>query len=345
LDSIEYGVLTIDKSGTVTAANPAACDLLQMQAQELVGKQGRAVLPLCQKRKCPVIGDHPITKVITQRVPYHSHPSLHISLFRKDQTTMPINLLIVPLTVGEDFFGALAVFQDMSVQRQIDYMKSEFISLASHQLRTPLSSIRWYIEILTQQKAKLPAEHRTYLQEVDVAAKRMANLIEALLRVSKLEDGGIMPEMQMLDLSNLLRKLTDGWHTTATENGIALNVHIPSAPCMIKTDPTLLEIVLQNLFVNSMKYSPTKKPISLHLLPNKTHVRVTVRDQGMGIPEADQKRLFEKFFRARNVREIDTDGTGLGLYMSKSILERLGGALSFESEVGKGSTFTVTLPL
>ncbi len=346
LESIEYGVFTVDASGIITNANPAACHLLDLPHEELIGVSGAGVLCLAQHNHHGHAEQHPITSVLRTGKSYRPHPSSHVSVQRKNGTLLPITLLVAPLIFGHRLFGAIVVLQDQTLERQIDYMKSEFISLASHQLRTPLSSIRWYIEMLSQEKGEFSSEHQSYLQEVDTATKRMASLINALLHVSRLEEGGLVVEKQQVDLTSFLHRLLQGWEAAGREQGIPVENTVSIGPSVsIHTDPILLEIVLQNLFTNAVKYSSAKKPITIACVIQDKHLRVAVRDQGIGIPQAAQKRIFEKFFRAKNVREIDTDGTGLGLYMSKRIIENLGGSLSFESEEGKGSEFTVSLPV
>ncbi len=345
LESIEYGVLAIDQSGVVTDANPAACRLLQQNRQDVVGRLGATALPLLQRKGRPLPGEHPIEHVLHLHKTYRSHPALHLSLLRPDQSSLPVTLLVVPLSLGPQSFGALAVFQDETLERQIDYMKSEFISLASHQLRTPLASIRWYVEMLSHEKGKFSEDHRSWVGEIDVASQRMANLLEALLHVARLDDGAITPDKRKVDLVDLLKRLSEVWMPAADEKKTALHLELSQAHINVVTDPVLLEIVLQNLFTNALKYSPVQKDITVTVIPGDTEIRITVRDLGMGIPKAEQPRIFQKFFRAHNVRTMDTDGTGLGLYMSKAIIEHLGGSLAFESEEGKGTLFTVTLPV
>lgn len=342
LKSIEYGIIAMDREGNITEANPAACFLLGHKRDQLLGSSAASMIPLAERHD--QAREHPVQMVIQKKASWHSHPSMHLCLQKNDDTALPISLLVVPLVTEKQLFGAIAVIQDQTLERQVDYMKSEFISLASHQLRTPLSSMRWYIEMLNQEKS-CSEEQRTYIQEIDVASKRMANLIDALLHVAKLEDGGLVVEKQQTDLTPFFRRLIDNWMESSKEQGIPLTTALPEQLPFLTTDQILLEIVLQNLLTNAFKYSPTKKPITFCVTIQNDFLRISVRDQGIGIPAADRKRLFQKFFRAKNVREIDTDGTGLGLYMSKTIIENLGGSISFVSEEGKGSEFMVVLPL
>lgn len=343
LESVDYGILAFDVVGRVTEVNPAACDILRRERAELIGEDGATALPLVQRHQQAIAAGHPLTSVLATQTKYRSHPSQHMSLSRADGTVLPVTVLIAPLLQKKRLFGAIAVIADVSVERQIDYMKSEFISLASHQLRTPLSTIRWHLEMLQGAHDANPDTQREYLSEIDTAAKRMANLLEALLHVARLEGGGLQPAKESLDLFAFLRKIVGEWKQAADEQHVPFCAELPHRELRVTTDPVLLQIVLQNIFNNALKYSPEKTPIHLSVDAADRRIAITIEDHGVGIPAGERKRLFQKFFRAKNVRKMDTDGTGLGLYMSKTIMENLGGDITFESTEGKGSRFTVTV--
>ncbi len=254
-------------------------------------------------------------------------------------------LTVAPLLSGKKLEGAIVVFQDMTEERQIDYMKTEFISLASHQLRTPLASIRWYIELLDgDEKKSLSADQKSYFEEIGKASGRMANLLEALLHVARIDSGAITPDFQDINLRDLIVQMNEEWIILCREKGVKFEMNLPDPTIAIRTDPVLLQIVLQNFITNAVKYSPRNREVHFRSRREGTKLIFSVQDTGVGIPVDEQKRVFEKFFRAHNVRKLDTDGTGLGLYISKAIAERLGGKIFFESSEGKGSTFTLILP-
>ncbi len=345
LETIEYGVVTTDAHGKVTDMNPAALKLLQWKKDDVLGKPGADVLTFAQRRRTMVGDKHPLSEVLRTRDAYRSRAAEHPSLLRKDQTLLPVSLIATPLLQGKKLIGAIVVFQDMTEDRQVDYLKSEFISLASHQLRTPLSSIRWYVEMLSQEgKKDLSSSQKAYFGEIERASKRMANLLEALLHVAKLEGGGMTPEPQNINLHELSTLIAQEWTPAAKEKGVTFTVALPSAHTTVRTDPVLLQIIIQNFLNNAFKYTPRGKEVTLRFRKEGARVILSVQDQGVGIPTVEQRRVFEKFFRAHNVRHMDTDGTGLGLYMSRAIAEKLGGSIFFESEETRGSTFTLVLP-
>jgi PAS domain S-box-containing protein len=346
LDTIEYGVVMVDTQGRITDINPAALHLLQWKRNDVVGHMGTDILVYMQHKMKITKENHPLQVVLQHHTNFRSHASKHPSLLRANQTILPVTLVITPLLQDDRLLGAVAVFQDMTEERQIDYLKTEFISLASHQLRTPLSSIRWYVEILSENKKNFTDDQISCFAEIDTASRRMAHLLEALLHVARLDGGGLIPEEKEVDLVEVLHQMMSEWEMLAKEKGIVFSVAFPFQSLTIHTDPVLLQVVIQNFLANALKYSTSGNGIRLGIRENTNEaVSIFVQDSGVGIPMSEQKRVFEKFFRAHNVRQMDTDGTGLGLYMSKSIAEKLGGTITFESEEGKGSTFIFTLPL
>jgi signal transduction histidine kinase len=225
-------------------------------------------------------------------------------------------------------------------------MKSEFISLASHQLRTPLSTARWYLELLAGDEVKnLTTEERSYVKEILHATYRMVHLLDALLRVARLEGGGLNPQKQCIDMVKSLGEMLEELKILAKEAKVHCQFILPRRKVTVCTDFTLLRIIIQNLFTNALKYANSGRAVEVHLTKKKRHVEIAVQDHGIGIPKSEQKRVFEKFFRAHNVRRLDTTGSGLGLYISQRIAESLGAKISFKSAEGRGSTFTVKIPI
>lgn len=247
---------------------------------------------------------------------------------------------------------------DITKEKEVDQAKSEFVSLASHQLRTPLSSISWYGEMLQNGDAgKLSSEQKEYVDEIYKANERMVDLINSLLNVSRLELGTFSVEPENLIIKNAAEQVIKETKTITEKRNQKLSISFDENLPNIQFDKRYLEMIIQNLLSNSSKYSPENTAITLKVLPVKAGQKVTnvqvskdgilimVADQGYGIPKAQQSRIFSKLYRADNVRDKDTDGTGLGLYIIKSVIEHCGGKIWFKSEENKGTIFFVLLPL
>ncbi len=346
LDTIEHGILLFDAHGKVTGLNPAAAHLIGAKKEHILGTSADKALPLHARRKELAAAHHPVLRSIATKQRFMSRPDAHLSIVRRDETLLPILLVVSPIVEQRRCHGGIAVFQDITEERQVDYMKSEFISLASHQLRTPLSALLWYIELLdSAEGTRMTAEQRSYIREMTTAAKRMSSLVDALLQVSRLEGGGIRPVHSPMDLGAFLGEIADEERTLAKEFKVSVALHVPVRPVKVRTDPTLLAIVLQNLLSNAVKYSRKGGHVSITLRKRNRDVEIAVSDDGIGIPQKEQQHLFQKLFRAKNVHTVDATGSGLGLYISKMVMGTLGGSIRLQSKENKGTEVTIRLPI
>ncbi|MDD5751188.1 MAG: ATP-binding protein [Candidatus Peribacteraceae bacterium] len=346
LTSIHHGVLVADASGRVVDANPAALEMLHMRGHRVLGQRVGEVLVLSRHQTVVPEDQHPVLQCLKKHVPDRPRPNAPLSIVQEGGKHIPVMLVASPLFAGRRFLGVIAVFHDVTEERQVDYMKSEFISLASHQLRTPLSTITWYLELLgTDDQEKLSPTQRSYLEQMTAASQRMTHLIDALLHASKLEGQNIKAVPQNVNIATLVHDATEGIRPLAKERKISLEVKLPAQAVMLSTDPTLLLIILQNLLSNAVKYSEAGGIVAVALTRGASGISIMVRDTGIGIPAGEQKRVFTRLFRGTNVRKIDTTGSGLGLFISHTIVEQLGGRMRFKSREGKGTQFTIQLPL
>jgi len=346
LESVAYGIVTVDRTGVIVDVNPAAARLLGRDTKQLISRSVDTVMPLCKHRTITKKAVHPVIKALRTRKSFRADTNAHINIVRKDETFLPVSIVVTPLVERQKLLGAVIVFQDMTEERRVDYIKSEFISLASHQLRTPLSSLQWYLELLSGEKnANLTTIQKESMREMQHAVQRMARLIETLLHASRLEGGEITPKMQKVNLTTLLRDIVGELQSLSKDKKLSCVADLPLQSITLETDPILLNVVFQNLFNNVMKYSKEGGEVELRCTKTKSVVKISVRDTGIGIPKKDQSRVFERLFRASNAISVDTDGSGLGLFISKMIIETIGGSISFESEENKGATFTIKFPL
>ncbi len=240
--------------------------------------------------------------------------------------------------------------RDITKAKEIDKAKSEFVSLASHQLRTPLSAINWYTEMLLDGDAgKINDDQVSYLKEIYNASQRMVDLVNSLLNVSRLELGTFIIEPKSLSLSEISKDVLKELSNQIVSKKLDISEDYESIP-NIMVDPKLTRMIFQNLLSNAVKYTPNngKIKVTIGYEKEKTtneNVLITIEDTGYGIPSYQQDRVFTKLFRADNVKKMETEGTGLGMYIIKSILENSGGKIWFESEENKGTKFYFTIPL
>lgn len=243
-----------------------------------------------------------------------------------------------------EFF--VAIERDITHEKMVDQAKTEFVSLASHQLRTPLSSVNWYAEmLLAGDGGKLNDEQTTFVKEIYTGNQRMVDLVNSLLNVSRLELGTFAVEPEPTDVVAMVKDVFKEMQPSVLEKKIKTNFEYSQDIPIIQADPKLFRIVFQNLLSNAIKYTPDSGQVTLKLGRDKKNLLVEVSDTGYGIPKGDQSRIFQKLFRAENVRERDTEGTGLGLYIIKSIIDHAGGKINFKSEENKGTTFYLEIPL
>ncbi|MBU0766927.1 PAS domain-containing protein [Patescibacteria group bacterium] len=347
LENIQHGVIMTNPEGVIVDANKSASLLLGRTIGELKGTNVQDSVVFGERKKLFEGEYHPVTLALTTKKIQHANTNEHMNIVCKDDTLVPVNYVITPLLEDDKILGAVIVMQDVTEERRVDYIKSEFISLASHQLRTPLSTFQWYLELFaTDDGAKdFTMVQNESIKEMERASKRMTNLIETLLHAAKLEGGSISPKIEKLEVAIYLNDIASELRSLAKDSKIPCKINIPQEPLEIMTDPILLHVVLQNLFSNAVKYTKEGGEVSISLKKNKDTVDIVVEDSGIGIPKDEQPRIFERLFRARNVQIVDTDGSGLGLYISKMVAENMGGKLSFESEEGKGTKFVLSLPM
>ena len=249
---------------------------------------------------------------------------------------------------AKNHLKVVGVNYDISEDKEIDKAKTEFVSLASHQLRTPLATINWYLELLEDPDEgfeSLSEDQKKYISQINHSNERMTELVNALLNVSRIDVQDYAIQAQDTDVVSIAEDVFAEVQNKTNEKRLIIKKEFSSDSIMMFSDPTLLRIIFQNLLTNAVKYTPEDGTVTLQIKhDNASGYDIEVSDTGIGIPESDKKNIFSKLFRAENARKSEIEGTGLGIYIMKSIIEEAGGTVSFESEVHKGTTFYVHFP-
>ncbi|MFA5841699.1 MAG: ATP-binding protein [Candidatus Paceibacterota bacterium] len=350
--SIGDGLIVTDEKGNIILINKTAEKLLNIKSREVFGKNFSETITLVDEKGVSVPPEkHPVrmalstgtttASTVTGAVYYH---------LRMDGTKFPVAITATPVILGGKVIGTIKVFRDITYEREIDKAKTEFVSLASHQLRTPLSTVNWYAEMLLEgDVGELNEKQKKYLDEVYRSNQRMVELVNALLDVSSLELGTFVIEPESIDIIELAQSVIDEQKPQVNAKKIKFSFSFDENIPIMEADPKHLRMVVQNILSNAIKYTDLGGRIKFSIsLMSKNNILLKISDTGYGIPKNQQSRIFTKLFRADNVRNKDTDGTGLGLYIVKSIVENSGGKVWFKSGnkvKSKGTVFYVTLPL
>jgi len=225
-------------------------------------------------------------------------------------------------------------------------MKSEFISVVSHQLRSPLSNLRWVIELLTSGRVNGVSEKQLeYFKILKDNSTRMEELVSDLLIVSRIETATLPLKKKEISLEDLVRKIIKELESFTKASNVKVKFKAQENLPRVFADPSQVRLVIENLLDNAIRYIKEKGQVEIKLEKIDKYCRFEIKDTGVGIPKEDQKYIFQKFFRSTNVMRYQTQGSGLGLHITKSIIKRSGGKIGFKSQESIGSTFWFTLPI
>jgi len=347
LYSIGDGVFVIDKDYNIVILNPVAARISGFSQEQAIGKKYFDILKFSAEGTGKINDDFIKNVFKTGKVQEMSQKTV---ITRKNGQVISVADSAAPLKDRNGkIIGCVVVFRDVTRERDIDRAKTEFVSLASHQLRTPLSAVNWYAEMLIDGDAgKINKQQKLYLDEIYRGNQRMVDLVNSLLNVSRLDLGTFEIVPKPLKLCEIVDDIAEEMGHTITEKKQKFINSCSTNDPKINADPKLMRVIMQNLISNAIKYSPEGSNISVSMTYNPKNpastYNIKVSDNGYGIPNNQKDKIFTKLFRADNIRAMDTEGTGLGLYIVKSILDEAGGKISFDSIENKGTTFTVSLP-
>ena len=336
--------------GTILSWNNGAENLYGYSTEEIVGESIKMIIPEDKLEEY-----ENINKTVAE-APLVLIEHYQTVRKKKDGSLVDVAISVSPIMdLSKKVIGVSVITLDITKEKEIDKAKTEFVSLASHQLRTPLSAINWYTEMLLAEDAgPINEEQKKYLNEVAVGNKRMVDLVDSLLNVSRLDLGTFIIEPEKVNVLEMSRSVINELKPQADGKNIKIEESYGDNVGEFSADRKLLRIIIQNLLSNAVKYTPKDGKVGISIkylkeresLSDKTmkgdSLTFVVNDSGIGIPINQQDKMFSKLFRADNARESETEGTGLGLYIIKSIVDQSGGEIWFKSEEGKGSTFYVT---
>lgn len=357
LSGIGDGVFVLDNERRVILFNPMAEKISGFTAKEALGKKYTEVLNFVfegsEKVNDKFVEEAMNSGKITQM-------ANHTILIRKDGTKVPVADSASPVRdENGKIFGCVVVFRDITIEREVDRAKSEFVSVASHQLRTPLTGIKWFAELMMKvknKKCKMTAEQKDYLKQIHISNERMIRLVDDLLDVSRIDTGRKFSiVLKDEDIGAVVKESIAGQQIFAEKKKIKMVVASAATKKLkMQLDREKIKQAFNNLISNAIKYSSEKARIEIGREEKTGEVVYFVKDRGMGIPFRQQKKIFDKFFRADNAVAAES-GTGLGLYIAKAIVEGHDGKIWFSSDGGSalggeskekgGATFYVSLPL
>ncbi len=335
-------IWTMETSGRITYVSPSSERLFGYTSQEAVNLKIEDFL-MPSSLQLALTRLREVDAMVKAGEPVRSG-TLELEHIRRDGATIWTEATFSGMydSSGE-FKGIVGASRDITERKRAEQVRLDFVSFATHQLRTPLSGIKWMLE-LASNEAGSKEEVKSYIQDAQASAERLIRLVNDLLDASRLEQGRIRLKLQKLDLCELTLSIMDDLAPVVQSKDHDLAFSSSKCPAWVSGEQQLLQQVIINLTSNAIKYTPKGGTISVGISEYGGLVRWEVRDSGIGIPESARERLFEKFFRAENAVSVETEGTGLGLYLVRLIVERLGGRVDCNSEVGRGSTFFFTLP-
>ncbi len=326
------GLLVFDSENKLSLINPLAEKLLQIKLDEINNKSLDELASSNDSFK-------PLLKILGKEIKEVSRQEITLKNFS-------IEISSVLIVTDKNKSGSLIILHDITREKAIERMKTEFVSIAAHQLRTPLSAIKWALSLLLEgDVGELNVEQKSFIKKSYASNERMIVLINDLLDVARIEEGRYLYKLEPAKLENLAQTALSFYKELAAKRNIKLEYKKPidSLP-EIMVDAEKITFVIQNLIENAIKYTLPGGQVTISLKYDTNRVELSVEDTGVGVNQEQQNRLFTKFFRATNVRRMETDGTGLGLFIAKNIIEAHDGKVWFESEEGKGSTFHFFLP-
>lgn len=357
LSAIEDGVVLVDAAKNIQSFNEGASAITGWPADEALSLQYDNVLKLVDDKNIAYSQeDNPFSKIFRDGQTIHDNKGM---LLTRSNKQVAISLRVSPLLddAGK-VTAAVGVFRDVSQERAEEQRRAEFISTASHEMRTPVAAIEGYLALALNDKVStIDTRARGYLEKAHISTQHLGKLFQDLLTSAKAEDGRLSSKPSVIEMSSYLEQTAQDLKFSAEKKGLFTEFILGASDVIdasnganvvkplyyVYADPDRLREVITNLFDNAVKYTEAGK-VTIGLTSNDDVVQFYIKDTGAGIPAEDIPHLFQKFYRVDNSATRTIGGTGLGLFISRKVIELYNGHLWVESEAGKGSTFFVNLP-
>lgn len=353
VENLPVGVFTVDNQGELETYNAIVRELLMEGAPEVL--ESRNISDIfdsyrifgvgCEELK---LSDLPPFQAITHGKVVQNR-DIEI-VHNHTRESISLNVVAAPLIgASGDQYGAVCIIEDITALKQIEDAKTEFVSMASHQLRTPLTSLKWNLELLEDGDLQsLDDDQLEQIEEIHHSTYRMIGLINSLLNVSRIEMGTFAINSETILLKEHVSTVIEQFKEVLRNRSIQVVTSFHQSPRIYQIDPVVLDIILENLLSNAIKYSHDDSKIEMSLSRGERSSQkaliIQVKDYGIGIPASEQSQIFRRLYRASNAVATNTIGTGIGLYMVKKVVFEIGGDIWFETEEGKGTSFYVALP-
>jgi PAS domain S-box-containing protein len=347
ISSFGEGVIMVDPTYSITSINSKAKEMLGYNKKAVLkGKRVFDIFKLQDKTQTPISEENNPMKTAygTQKKVTISFRH-HYFCLQKNGKVFPITLSISPVVSNNKVRKLVIIFYNVSEEKRVSEIKSDFLSLVSHQLRTPLSVSNLNTEILLAgHMGTLNPEQYKHIKEINFYNKKMIDLLNIFLAVSKIEFETLAVNGKPKQIVSIIDTILEEYMPLITQKKIHVQKEYEKNLPNLYVDPALTKTALQNIISNSIKYTPENGEISVILKKTAKHLKVSILDTGWGIPSDEQDQVFNKLYRGRNNKDHDWDGVGVGLYITKSIIEKLEGKISFNSKENVGTSFHVLLP-
>ena len=324
------GLLIFDDKNVLTIANKKAEEFLNMEKESFINKNSSELSNIPAFK--------PLVDILGLDIK---------EVFRKEfrvEENLILEISVAP--IDKEGTGKFVLFHDITREKTLQRLKTDFISIAAHQLRTPLTAIEWAVKmILDGDAGELNPEQRKLLLTGYKSNRRMAELVNDLLNVSRIEEGRFGFDFKKNDFCEIINAALGNVEGLAVKNNQELLITKPDNLPKVYVDKEKMVMVMQNILDNALKYTPKDGKVEVVIRTDEQNLYVSIKDTGVGIPEKDKLKLFTRFFRASNVIKIETEGSGLGLFIVKNIINRHGGSIDIKSDEGVGTEINFSVPI